>query len=288
LKNVVPFIRFPLMTAQEFVITVYPTQILSQKDVIDLFLYFNSDESARNDVARRIQYSVVPREAGFIGTVMSLYESKFVSLVPKHDYDDMMYLSGVESTLEFVFRSPEGENPFVKLCSLILNGLNYDLLRHHWPSGRIPCEENQVTVFLEALESGAAKEIFTSECLLSKGVELELKVQPRVTLKDGLKYRIRVKFLGETLVVTTQQGQRGHAHPNYDMLTSKSLKTNASEITSVGSVKFEEFQMILPLQAGSYYDKYHRNSYMKALGLHVVTGMRLSFLHLFDSSCALQ
>ncbi|CAG7820465.1 unnamed protein product, partial [Allacma fusca] len=43
LKNIIPLIRFPLMTAQEFATFVSSTQILPQKDVIDLFLYFNSD-----------------------------------------------------------------------------------------------------------------------------------------------------------------------------------------------------------------------------------------------------
>ncbi|CAG7734054.1 unnamed protein product [Allacma fusca] len=47
LRNIIPLIRFPLMTAQEFAYFVFPTQILPQKDVIDLFLYFNSEGKAR-------------------------------------------------------------------------------------------------------------------------------------------------------------------------------------------------------------------------------------------------
>jgi hypothetical protein len=269
------------MTAQEFVTRVFPLQILSQKDVIDLFLYFNSDESVRDDVAQHIQYSVIPRKGR---VVVNFYEPGDSSLVSgmgySPSYEGLQYCSEQEAKLEFLLGRSQMEKfnfgkEQVKLWALVLQDMNYDSLQSYWPSGRTPGTDTEVAVSLEIIENGTTEQIYSGKCLLRKGVESELKVQPPVVLVDGTKYQIRVNFPGDTLVIRGL-GQRPQRDLDYDMLTASKLKTNASELTSVGLVEVKGLQMILPPSENG---QTQRGYYYKGpLGLHVVRGMKLNVI----------
>ena len=47
LADVIPFIRFPVMTLNEFTSVVVPTGLLKQDVVMEIFTYFGSDNAAK-------------------------------------------------------------------------------------------------------------------------------------------------------------------------------------------------------------------------------------------------
>jgi len=193
----------------------------------------------------------------------------------KYSLEKLMKQAG-DLITRFVMRGQDinhgGKRP-AKLCSILLQGLDYDLLRAHWPSGRPPSADNQVTVHLETIQNGVQEEIFAGECLLRKGIQLELKVQPPVTLKNDTMYHIRVYFQGEILVISNPPGQRGHYKPGYDLLTKSTLRKTASGDTTVGLVRFDGLQVISPPARGTLMNACNQQT--KPLGLHIVKGVTL-------------
>ena len=47
LKNLIPLVRFPTMSPEEFADVVVPTNILPVARVIDMFVYFNGSQGNR-------------------------------------------------------------------------------------------------------------------------------------------------------------------------------------------------------------------------------------------------
>ena len=47
LADILPLIRFPTMTLNEFAAVVAPTDLLPQSTLVEIFTYFGSDESAK-------------------------------------------------------------------------------------------------------------------------------------------------------------------------------------------------------------------------------------------------
>ena len=47
LADIIPLIRFPVMTLNEFTTVVVPTGLLKQDVVVEIFTYFGSDKAAQ-------------------------------------------------------------------------------------------------------------------------------------------------------------------------------------------------------------------------------------------------
>ncbi|CAG7829855.1 unnamed protein product [Allacma fusca] len=198
LKNMIPLIRFPLMTAQEFATNVYPTQVLPQNDVIDLFLYFNSEGAERNDVSKRIHFSAIPRK---MPIKLWLYKSVtnkagavYVNNVSS--YGTLEQYESQEDYMDIFFdeRRPLIHSEDIKLVSLLLEGLNIDSCL---PNGSSIKKEAgfMVCVTIQILDSsGTGKIIFTRTCATTKGVETNFGIVPHIQLLAGVKYRVLVKY----------------------------------------------------------------------------------------------
>ncbi|CAG7829888.1 unnamed protein product [Allacma fusca] len=201
LKNLIPLIRFPLMTAQEFATNVYPTQVLPQNDVIDLFLYFNSEGAERNDVAIRIQFSAIPRK---MPIKLWLYKSvtnhaRINQVNTGSFYGTLKHYECQEDYMDIYHersqrRSQSTHSKDVKLVSLLLEGLNIDSCLIKGSSIKVDADL-MVCVTIRILDSsGTGKIIFARTCATTKGVETNLGIVPHIQLLAGVKYRILVKY----------------------------------------------------------------------------------------------
>ncbi|CAG7717926.1 unnamed protein product [Allacma fusca] len=272
-KNIIPLIRFPLMTAQEFATFVFPTQILPQKDVIDLFLYFNSDGTVMEDVAKRIQYSSVRRLQPI---TLKFYEPVPKKLASYHASNEILeYRQNHEDNLEILYKPQSSEKSThskVMVESLILEGMNYDSLQEYWPSNRSPEPEIQVRVSVEKLNrSGEGTSLFDRNCFIRKGEQTKLQVFPRIELAHGRKYIFKVQFQGNVLVV--KQNGQWDVDWNYDILTNLKLASEVSDSSLAGSL---QLTMTKPLsESETDDDGYDCSYYFGPRALHVLKGLML-------------
>ncbi|CAG7682222.1 unnamed protein product [Allacma fusca] len=241
------------MTAQEFATYVFPTQILPQKDVIDLFLYFNSDSTVREDVAKRIQFSSARRKQPI---TFKLYKPETnASFLYNNGYEFLEYRQGHEDNYQLWYTTTESTEATnfktVELDSLLLKGFNYDYVLPHWPSIKRPELEYNVCVTVEKLgTSGAGTCVFIGNSLVRKGETTNLKVCPRIKLVPGEKHRIKVKYQGNVLVIK-QNGQRD-VDWNFDMLTNTKLTPTLSDPNLLGTLEVDMATCKPPSEPNSY------------------------------------
>lgn len=61
LDKVIPLVRFPLMTPEDYSAEVVNAGILSHEEIIQLFVFFNSKKTEIKSGLQKIQFSTIPR-----------------------------------------------------------------------------------------------------------------------------------------------------------------------------------------------------------------------------------